>query len=103
VFPQQGQAAAGTKWISTSAAAAPLGSLDAALNAGLLAIMRDMVAKEVHNYLAAVHSSSRLPFFHTLATTHHEHATSLASRDPKFSNQPEFLGVMATTAPRKAV
>ncbi|KAH8962330.1 hypothetical protein BDL97_05G096200 [Sphagnum fallax] len=103
VFPQQGQAAAGTKWISTSATAAPLGSLDAALNAGLLAIMRDMVAKEVHNYLAAVHSSSCLPFFHALATTHHEHAASLASRDPTFSNQPEFLGFMATTAPRKAV
>ncbi|CAK9227658.1 unnamed protein product, partial [Sphagnum troendelagicum] len=37
---------------------------EASLNAGLLAIMRDMVAKEVHNYLAAVHSSSCLPFFH---------------------------------------
>jgi hypothetical protein len=65
-------------------------------------MMRDMVAKEVHNYMAAVHSSSCFPSFHAFAT-HHEHATSLASRATTFSNQPEFLGAMATTAPRKAV
>jgi hypothetical protein len=102
----------GANWASSSSsssALAPFGSssnssygLDAAVNAGLLAMMRDMVAKEVHNYMAAVHSSSCFPSFHAFAT-HHEHATSLASRATTFSNQPEFLGAMATTAPRKAV
>jgi hypothetical protein len=117
VFPPPqpvAQGGMGANWASSSSsssALAPFGSssnssssygLDAAVNAGLLAMMRDMVAKEVHNYMAAVHSSSCFPSFHAFAT-HHEHATSLASRATTFSNQPEFLGAMATTAPRKAV
>jgi hypothetical protein len=116
VFPPPqpvAQGGMGANWPSSSSSStlAPLGSssnssssygLDAAVNAGLLAMMRDMVAKEVHNYMAAVHSSSCFPSFHAFAT-HHEHATSLASRATTFSNQPEFLGAMATTAPRKAV
>lgn len=66
--------------------------LDAAVNTGLVALMRDMVAKEVQKYMAAVHSTScNYPSFGP-------DYTAMA----KYSGQDTFLGSLATSAPRKA-
>ncbi|CAM6025116.1 unnamed protein product [Sphagnum balticum] len=103
VFPAA-QGFGPTNWASSSSSSVPLRScygFDAAVNAaGLLTMMRDMVAKEVQDYMTAAAQSSWscLPAFHHAIADHHEHGTSFASRA-----QPDFLGAMATTAPRKAL
>jgi myb proto-oncogene protein len=105
VFPAA-QGFGPTNWDSSSSSSSsvPLRScygLDAAVNAaGLLNMMRDMVAKEVQDYMTAAARSSWscFPAFHHAIAGHHEHGTSCASRA-----QPDFLGAMATTAPRKAL
>jgi myb proto-oncogene protein len=103
VFPAA-QGFGPTNWASSSSSSVPLRScygLDAAVNAaGLLTMMRDMVAKEVQDYMTAAAQSSWscLPAFHHAIADHHEHGMSFASRA-----QPDFLGAMATTAPRKAL
>lgn len=71
--------------------------LDAAVNAGLVALMRDMVANEVQKYMAAVHSSSCAPYFPSFGPDH----ASVGSHI-KYSGQSDFLGSMATSSPRKA-
>lgn len=63
--------------------------LDAALNAGLLAMMRDMVAKEVHSYMAAAQSSSCM-------------SSSFHSFGPEFANHSDYHGSRAPTTSRKA-
>ncbi|KAG6545881.1 hypothetical protein Mapa_012536 [Marchantia paleacea] len=65
--------------------------LDAAVNAGLLAMMRDMVAKEVQKYMAAVQAPTCLPPFSVMGPDY----ASLTSH-------PEFLGTMTPSVPRKA-
>jgi hypothetical protein len=71
--------------------------LDAAVNTGLVALMRDMVAKEVQKYMAAVHSSSCAPFYPSFGPDH----AAMASHG-KYSGQSDFLGSLAASAPRKA-
>jgi myb proto-oncogene protein len=105
VFPAA-QGFGPTNWASSSSSSSsfPLRScygLDAAVNAaGLLNMMRDMVAKEVQDYMTAAAQSSWscFPAFHHAIAGHHEHGSSCTSRA-----QPDFLGAMATTAPRKAL
>lgn len=71
--------------------------VDTAVNAaGLMALVRDVVAKEVHNYMAAVHSSSCAPFF----PYGPGHATTGPHKS--FSSEADYFRAMATTAPRKA-
>jgi myb proto-oncogene protein len=91
-------------WAAASTPAAPVNSppglsygLDAAVNTGLVALMRDMVAKEVQKYMAAVHSSSCAPFYPSFGPDH----AAMASHG-KYSGQSDFLGSLATSAPRKA-
>lgn len=67
----------------------PMGfGLDAAVNAGLVAMMRDMVAKEVQKYMAAVQASACVPSFNGLSSDY----AALASHH-------DFLGA---PVPRKA-
>jgi myb proto-oncogene protein len=76
-----------------TAAPPPLSyGLDAAVNTGLVALMRDMVAKEVQKYMAAVHSTSCSPYYPSFGPDH--------AAMGKYSGQADFLGSMA--AARKA-
>lgn len=69
--------------------AVPMGfGLDAAVNAGLVAMMREMVAKEVQKYMAGVQASACVPPFNGIVSEY----TSLASHH-------DFLGARV---PRKA-
>lgn len=65
--------------------------------AGWLAVMRDMVAKEVQNYVTAGQSSAFGPSFHNFGLD----LSSMGSRT-KFTSQADFRETMATTAPRMA-
>lgn len=97
--PQQPWAAAATTTpVAPAAPPPPLSyGLDAAVNTGLVALMRDMVAKEVQKYMAAVHSSSCAPYYPSFGPDH----AAMASHG-KYSGQADFLGSLATSAPRKA-
>lgn len=98
VFQAQGVQGA-QAWAATAPSPAPALSygLDAAVNTGLVALMRDMVAKEVQKYMAAVHSSSCAPHYPSFGPDHAAMGTH-----SKYSGQSDFLGSMATSAARKA-
>lgn len=98
VFQAQGAQGA-QPWATTAPSPAPPLSygLDAAVNTGLVALMREMVAKEVQKYMAAVHSSSCAPYFPTFGPDH-----AAMGAHGKYSGQADFLGAMATSAARKA-
>ncbi|KAL3683908.1 hypothetical protein R1sor_001930 [Riccia sorocarpa] len=65
--------------------------LDNVVNAGLLHIMREMVAKEVQKYVASMRAPMSLPPFSVMGPNY----TSPTSH-------PEFLGAMAPSVPWKA-
>ncbi|KAL2635899.1 hypothetical protein R1flu_007378 [Riccia fluitans] len=65
--------------------------LDTVVNAGLLHIMREMVAKEVQKYVASMRSPMSLPPFSVMGPNY----TSPTSH-------PEFLGAMSPSVPWKA-
>ncbi|XP_024357660.1 uncharacterized protein [Physcomitrium patens] len=92
----QAQGAGGAK--SWKAPPAPLSyGLDAAVYAGLVALMREMVRSEVQKYMKAVQSPTCAPVYPSYGSDH----LSVGSHS-KFSNQSDFLGSIATNAPRKA-
>lgn len=65
--------------------------LDAAVNAGLLAIMKEMVAKEVQKYMTAVQASACVPSYNGIGSEY----ASLASHH-------DFLSGRTPSAPREA-